>query len=963
MKIGLLTSGFRAEAAYESGELGGTLWQLRHEKTGAPLYWLDNGEENKVFCAAFRTVPSDDTGVFHILEHSVLCGSAGYPVKEPFLDLMKSSMNTFLNAFTFPDKTMYPVASRNERDFLNLTAVYLDAVFRPLLTENPGIFLQEGARIDFDQETPSFNGVVYNEMKGASSSLSSQIYRETERLLFPDTCYGFVSGGDPAAIPTLTYETFLETYRTFYHPSNGIFYLDGSVPVDPVLSLIDGYLQAFEKQTVEVSVTAQPPIASVRAERSYEIGENEPAEKKTCIVFGRHAGDFSDRKRLMALEVLRSYLFGTNEAPIKRAVLESGLAEDVTFSVIDGMLQPFTLLLLRNTEKEHRDRLAEILRAAAEAVLAEGLPAEFISAELDRLQLAYHIPEEPQGVWRAVEMLSSVLYGGEPLAYLEHDGVISALRAEIGGGYFEDLIRAFFLEKAHTAEVILTPDPLLGKKRAQAEQALLRRTLAAMTPGRRAEAEARFAAFKAWQDAPDPPAAKAALPRLSVSDLAPSPAPFITETEKQDGAEVLFHPRRAKGVTYMQLYFNACDLPPEDLPALSFLTGLFMQLPTSRHSVRELQRELKRLTGNCHADTLILPGESPERAKLWLTMEYSALSEKLPQAAALAAEILVSTDFSDPGRVREILTQRTDRLYRAICASGSRYAGVRALAAGNAHYAAVDLAEGLGFYRWLKAFSADFDRRIGPFFAFAEKIIRSLCVAARLTTSQTADTFSPAAFDQVRAFPAGEKPREGTLQIPAAQPERQEAFIIPGGVSFAALGADLRRLGTRYAGGMNVLSSMLTLGYLWNEIRVRGGAYGCGASLSSEETLRFTSYRDPSPMRSLSVYRAAASFLETQIADRTEVEQYIVSTVAETDPLRSPADWGKAADRLLLRGRTRADREREYKEMLGATAENLRAFAGVLVRAAAQGAVCVIGSREALTAPDSPFASEEIEDL
>lgn len=960
MKLNDVICGFLVESAYESKELGGTLWGLRHEATGAPLYWLDNGAENKVFSVSFKTVPWDDTGVFHILEHSVLCGSKKYPVKEPFLDLIKSSMNTFLNAMTFQDKTMYPVGSRNEKDFLNLVSVYLDAVFQPAITENRSIFLQEGTRIDFDGEAPEFNGVVYNEMKGACASLNSKLVHETERLLFPESPYGYNSGGDPAAIPSLTYEAFLEAYRTFYHPSNCVFYLDGSVPVEKVLPMIAQYLSAYQKSDTVHRIGLQPPVGNVKVTAPYEIGEDESPEKKTCIAVGKTAGVDTDRTRMFALDIIRSYLFGSNDAPIKRAVLETGLAEDVSFSVYNGIYQPFTMLILRNTEEAHKDTLLAAVKEAARQTLEAGVDPAELAAEIDSLELNLKEPDEPQGVERAIDLADAVFFGAAPETYLEYDAMLADLRGKVDTPYFTDLIKEFFIDGENLAEVTLVPDATLGKQAAEAEQQRLDAKLASMDAAALSLEKARFEAFQTWQDTPDSDEQKATLPTLSVSDVPAVPTPFVTEEKCENGRPADFHPVHTSGISYVRLYFDCGDLPFDSLPALSFIRELLGQLPTKKHTVRELEHASKRCTGWIDYGVFTALTADAPAVRCRLNVGFSALPRKLPEAIALVSEIFTETLFTEKAKVKDILTQRRDRLYRSICAAGSRFAGTRALAASNAEAAADDLAEGLGYYRWLKAFEKDFDARFDAFAAEAAALLARICVSARLSVSETADSFHSDVFGAYAAFPQGEASPTEAIAAVFPEEKRREAYLVPGSVSFAALGTDFRTLGYTYRGEMRVLSNLLTFGYLWDEIRVRGGAYGCGCVISEAETLRFYSYRDPSPVRSLDVYNSAADWLREFCDSDVNVNNYVISAVAAADPLRSPSSQGFAADSLKIQGKTEADRIRLHREALAADKESLLALAPLLRAAAEQGSVCVIGCREALADMPAPWTVEEL---
>lgn len=409
---GTKLNGFKVTRIREEKELNGRLVEMSHEKTGAELCWIDNGEVNKTFSIAFKTLPEDSTGVFHILEHSVLCGSDKYPVKEPFVDLLKSSMNTFLNAMTFPDKTMYPVASRNKRDFLNLTSVYLDAVFAPALRTNPNVFRQEGIHTEFDENgKPLYKGVVFNEMKGAMSDLDSIIFRGINSVLFPDNCYRFNSGGDPRVIPDLTYEQYKAVYNSYYHPTNSRIFLDGDVPLEETLELIDSYLQKYEKSPTVHEINNQKPVTADGTD-SYGIAEGEDNGKKTVLVLAKIVADWKENEKILAAQVLSDAIAGTNESPIKRAVLSSGLAEDFSLFVEDGIAQPYLLIVARNIKDGDEGKIRKIINDAAGKLIAEGIDKKSLTASIN--SMAYKLKQlpEPQGIERAVLIQNSWLYGG-----------------------------------------------------------------------------------------------------------------------------------------------------------------------------------------------------------------------------------------------------------------------------------------------------------------------------------------------------------------------------------------------------------------------------------------------------------------------------------------------------------------------------------------------------------------------
>ena len=731
-------------------------------------------------------------------------------------------------------------------------------------------------------------------------------------------------------------------------------------PKNRVLPLIDGYLAAFEPSEALPQIPLQTPVEHAEITAPYEIGESESPEKKTRIAAGKLAGPAADQTRMYALEVLKSYLFGSNDAPVKRAVLETGLAEDVTYSVNTGILQPYTWMIFKNTEAAHKDALLAAVKTAAAEAADAGLDAEDLAAEIDTLELRLKEPDEPQGVERAISVSDAVFFGLEPLSWLEHGPVLAALREKIGTSYYTDLIREFLVEADHTALVTLVPDASMGKRESEAEAKRLQQTLAGMDEAALALAKERFAAFKAWQETPDSAEQKATLPTLAVSDVPEALTPFVTERREENGRCADHHPAKTGGVAYVQLLFSGCDLDPAALPTLSFVSELLGKLPTAKHTALELDRLFKRCTGWRRISVLTVPTAAADEAKCLLAAAFSALSHRLPQALSLMSEVLTETLFTDRDKIKDILSQTRDRYYRRICGAGSRFAGMRAVAASNAEAAADDAVSGVSYYRWLKAFEADFDARFNDFAAQAAALLERLCVSARLAVSETSDVFHAGVLGLYDMFPRGVSPQTEAVRFTLPAAPRKEAFFVPGGVSFAGMGTDMRRLGCSYCGEMEVLAQIMSYGYLWDAVRVRGGAYGCGCVLSDAETIRFTSYRDPTPIRSLDVFRDAAAWLRDFCRDDAPIDNYVISTAAAVDPLRSPRDLGFEADLWKLQGKTEADRIQMLRELLSTDRERLISFTSLLESAAAQSSACVIGCREALADLPADWVCEEL---
>ncbi len=944
MKINDKICGFSVRDAVTNEELGGTLWKLRHDKTGAELVWLDNGEENKLFSIAFKTLPWDDTGVFHILEHSVLCGSEKYPVKEPFLDLLKGSMNTFLNAMTFPDKTMYPVSSRNEQDFLNLTSVYLDAVFCPAIYKNPGIFMQEGWHYELhgDETVPTYKGVVFNEMKGSYSSVETVAWNEMKALLFPDSCYRHSSGGDPKAIPDLSYEDFLGAHRECYHPSNSKTYLDGNLPIERVLGLIDSYFDRFERNESKHDIPLQAPVAAKVSVKDYAIGKDEDEKNKVQMSLGKLLCDWSDKKKIFALNILSMYLCDSNAAPLKRAVLEDELAQDVWLSVNDGTAQCYSIIRVRNTEYENRDKIKANIKKMAEELLQKGLDREELEANINQLEFRLKETEEPRGVERAISSMSAWLYGGEAEEYLIFNDTVEELRAALDTDYFESLLREMLLDEAHTSELYLLPSKTENDKVREAEEKRLQAAAATWNEEDRAEILRKTAELEAWQASEDTPEALATLPILALSDIGEMPPKTPIEVLEENGVKCLFHKIPTNGVVHAKLYFNIADAALDDLPMVSFLAALLGDLPTEHYSLLELNRQVKKYIGNLNFGVApYAVAGHPERCRLFFTASISVLEHNLSAAAELVTEILKHTRFDDTGAIRELLLQICQRLNQSIINRGNSYAALRANRSFGAAFAADEKLSGYDKFRALSDFANDFEGRIENFCSFAKDFCENSFVSARMTLSETCDAPHAEIAALTDCFEKGTAAPD--CMEPALSGESmKEAIRIPAGISYAALGSNLVRHGVDYTGKLAVLSNILSLGYLWTEIRVKGGAYGCGFNANTFGKLSFSSFRDPTPLRSLEIYRNTADFIKGFVESEESVDKYIISTVSSAAPLLSASQKGAASDASYWSEISYEDKCTRREQMLSMKKQDLLSLCPLFEDMAEKGSVCIV---------------------
>ena len=958
--------GFLVKEVREEPELRATMVRMEYEKNGADLLWLDRPDDNKTFSIAFKTIPSDDTGVFHILEHSVLNGSEKYPVKEPFVELLKSSLQTFLNAMTFPDKTMYPVSSRNDRDFLNLMDVYLDAVLHPLSVKDPHAFLQEGWHFELDgpEDTPRFNGVVFNEMKGAYASPDSVQEEKLTALLFPDTCYGHDSGGNPEYITDLTYENYLRNHARFYHPSNARIFLDGSIDPDAVLGKLDEFLRDFDRIEVDAEIPYQAPVTPEEQTVPYEIGEDDPEENKVLLAEGYVYGTYEDTLKNMAFSVISAVLTGSNEAPLKKAILERDLAEDISLRPFDeSMQQPFLAVTVDNTSLEKKDAVFAAVREVFTEAAEKGLDRTRVNAVLNNLEFTTREKDfggMPKGLIYAITSLDSWLYGGDPMQNLLYDELFRTLREKVENGYLEDLIRTDILESRHHARLVMVPSRTLGQEKAEAEAARAKDAAKDWDDAKKQEVIDTFKKLRARQNTPDTPEQLATLPMLSLSDI-PSSVPMLNEkVSSLSGVTVLDHPNDTDGITYLDLYFSLSDIPQDELSEIAFYSALLGQLPTEHFDVLALRSEIEANLGVFAAAPVVFPLKSQiGLSKDFLSVRLSFLRDKADAAVRILKEVLGSSDFSDRQYIGNILRQMKFGMEQSVIGAGNSFGFRHALSCFTPAGAVQECFSGLRYLRTLQALDQNFSENAGPILEKLQTLGTKLFTRSRLTISVTgayADSLLP---DVLRILPEGTKPE---VSERTAFPKENLAVVIPAEVGFAAEGVHMAAVGLPSDGRAEVASQYLTFNHLWNTIRVKGGAYGAGLRADDEGSTAFYSYRDPNPSGSLAAFSDCGKELRAFCAnDIEEIDKYIISTISNTDPLLTPRTAGRLSASLYFRGMTHADREKERAEILKTDKASLEAYSASLDQALEQAVICVIAGKTVIDSMPDRF--DRIENL
>ena len=922
------------------------LVEMVYDRTGTELVWYKSQEPNKLFNIIFKTLPQDSTGVFHILEHSLLCGSEKYPLKAPFVELMKCTMNTFLNAITFRDKTMYPVSSRNEQDYLNLAAVYLDAVFTPRAMVDEKIFLQEGWHHEIEESRLSYNGVVFNEMKGAMSSIDQVVDDGLHKLLFPDTSYGFNYGGDPAVIPELTYEHYCESYRRHYHPSNARVYLDGDLPLEKILQMLDGYFSRFTSGEGRQITYQQPRSAELTVRCEAAPGDDLSA--KGQVVLARLAGTWADRPRALLAQVLCDLLCGSNDAPLKRAILEAGLGQDVSMEWMEGSAQPIASLWVHNTDPAKAPEIREVVTGTLRELARQGFDKSRVEAAINALAFRLKDVADPQALFRCLFALNSWLYGGDPMLYLTHDEAIAQLRRAAAEGALEALMEELWLREDNLCQLLVEPSVTYGQETRAAEKARLDRDKAAMTAAGLDALARRNEALHRWQQTPDSPETLATMPVLDLSEIPAEPEWIPTAVETINGVTILRHEIPTNGIVHLNACFTLADLTLDQIPAAAFLTKLLGQLPTARRSAAQVQTDVKLYFGTWEFTLdFFAPRGSITRCIPCLCARCSVLKENLEPALALLLDLLTGTQLADTARIREILPQSQAAAQRLAITSGHNFAMRCALAHFSACNAAEEAAGSYSYIHYLQEFEKHFEDTVGSFTELGSRILHEGICAARLTLSVTAD-FPAHIAPFLRGLPVG------TPAAPAAAYEtrlpRKLGIRIPAQVSFACTGYQLSCCGLPYRGSIHLLSNILSLSCLWNAIRVQGGAYGAGMNSDRSGNLGCYSYRDPSPDRSLGIYRTMADFIHAFPDSGESLHKFIISTIASLEPLQKPARQGIGADRLYFTGITREDLTVERQQLLAADSDELLRWCGLLESMASDCAICVAGHEDALKA-------------
>lgn len=949
LAAGTKHAGFVVTSTEPVTELSGTAYLMRHETTGARLLWMACPDTNKAFSIAFKTPPADDTGTFHILEHSVLCGSDSYPVKEPFVNLLKTSMQTFLNALTYPDKTMYPVASTNTADLENLMGVYLDAVLHPAIYNRPRIFEQEGWHYEVaDDGSLVRNGVVLNEMRGALSDPDEVLYLELCRRLFPNTAYGYESGGHPRSIPTLTYEKFLDNHARHYQLSNSYTVLYGDLDIERELAFV---AQRFDAAT-DRHAGAPNPLqlqAPVRTPRATVRMATSPKNATAGIAYV--AGTAADREKMLAIEILVDALTGSNEAPLKRRMLDLGLADDFVVTTVGSCLQPHVVFQLKGLRPGGAERFRAELEGACKEIADAGVPRDKLSASL--AQATFNLREGDFGYADGVAVASQVMSGwlyddSRALDYVRYEDALANIRQNLDSEYFEWLLLELVCNSSHSAEVELVPTT---EGDAAEEASELAQRCAAMGDDDVQAIRDEVAALRAEQEAPDSPEDLAKLPTLGIQDIEdPEPEPAAPQVEAP--LPCIAHELTTHSIDYVYHYFPLSHVAFDELPYVGALAELLGKLATTRHSASDLDTLVEEKLGGLSFFTETYTRDDDlTYARPTFVVGASALSENVEALADIPQEVWGQTLFTDTASMRDILTQARIGLEQTFTNSGHAAASARAATGISSAAIAADRLGGVGYYLFLKDLLANWDADVADLVGKLQDLARRIFVRDGVTVSFTGD-----AADRDRFWAHGKDlglcaAPDGTptLTIPSPTP-RTEAFVIPSDVCFVCRTSapSARDLGT--PGLWQVATRALSFDYLWNEVRVKGGAYGVGFRRDSQGSRIFWSYRDPNVDATLRRYDGATQWLRNWTPSEDELAGYVVSAVAAHDAPVKPRALARRQDVSSFSGHGPQWRAMVREQELGATPQQLDGLAAALADREVPESVCVFGSRAALEA-------------
>lgn len=947
---------------------------LKHKKSGARVVVLSNDDENKVFSIGFKTPPFNDTGLQHILEHSTLCGSRKYPVKDPFVELCKGSLNTFLNAMTYPDKTVYPVASCNTADFKNIMDVYMDAVFYPNIYQREEIFKQEGWHYELDDmESPlKYNGVVFNEMKGVYSSPDDVLSRDTFVSLFPDTTYRFESGGEPLCIPKLTYEAFLDYHKQFYHPVNSYIYLYGDMDVQERLDYLDEqYLKDFDKTQVQIDseITLQKPFAALKDETyEYAVTEDEPLMDNAFLSYNKVVGTSLDKKLYLAMQILDYVLVMAPGAKLKQALIDKGIGTDIYSSLESSVLQPVYSIVAKNADEARKQEFVDTIQEVLSDIAENGIDKRMALAGINYYEFKFREADYgayPKGLMYYLTMMDSWLYDeNEPFMHIEALDTFAEMKEEMENGLFEQIIKNYLLENAHGSVISLVPKRGLEEKKAEQEAETLKKYRDSLTEAQLQEIVKDTKALKEYQDEPSPQEELEKIPMLTLSDIEREPAKLYNDKKQIAGVDVIHHNLFTNEIAYVILAFDCKKVPDELLPYIGLLGSVLGLMDTEHYTYPELTNEINIHSGGISTDAAIYT-DNKDFSKYTLMYEVKGkvLYEKLPFVMEMMHEILFHTKFGDEKRLREIIARMKSRMESSMMGSGHTVAILSAMAQFSPSSYYSDSLRGYRYYELIQKLDSEFDTMKETITANLKRLVELIFTKENLVVSFTADDEGFEKFEvPMQNFTA--QLGTGTVQnaVRAYAPEKvKKAYTSSSQVQYVARCGNYCRGGYSYTGALKVLKVIFSYDYLWLNVRVKGGAYGCMSGFYRNGDMYMVSYRDPNLAETNHIFEEAAAYVKNFTVSDRDMVKFIIGTIGGMDTPMNPASKGIRSFGAYICHAGYEDMKQEREEVLNATAESIRALAPFIETAVAQDYLCVVGNNTKIHENEQMF--EQIEPL
>ena len=943
---------------------------LRHKKSGARIAVLSNNDDNKVFYIGFRTPPEDETGVPHIIEHTTLCGSKKFPVKDPFIELAKGSLNTFLNAMTYPDKTVYPVASCNDQDFKNLMDVYLDAVFNPNITKYEEIFKQEGWHYELtgkDDEL-KINGVVYNEMKGAYSSpdevLSSQIYRS----LFPDNTYSKDSGGNPEYIPKLTYEAYLDFYHKYYHPSNSYIYLYGDMDVVERLEWLDKeYLSLYDYKKVNSEINKQPAFDEIKnVEAQYSITMDDSQENKTYLSYNRVVGDTLDEMLYQAFDVLDYALVSSRGAPVKQALIDAGIGDDVYGSYDAGILQPVFSFVAKNANASQADEFESIIENTLKEVVKTGINKEALLAGINSSEFKFReadFGQFPKGLLFGLNCLDSWLFDDmKPFIHLECLGTFAKLRKAVDTDYFEKLIQEYLLDNTHGSSVTVKPKRGLGNEREEALAKELSDYKASLSDEEIKKLIEDTEHLKKYQEEPSSDEDLRKLPMLTRADMKKNAMPFSNIEDELLDVKVVRHDIESNGIDYISFLFDAGDFAQSELGYLGFFTNALGLVSTEKYSYTDLANATNIYTGGISTGTASHPDIKDRNNFVFkFEVKLKVLEKNLDKALELMEQMLLSSDFTDTKRLGELVAQIKARLQANLSSSGHLVAAMRSMSSFSRYALYQDELKGVAFYRSICRIEKELSESPKSVSDKLAAIAKKLFARNRMLISFTGNNEAYG-----NAKPSLEKVIAGFNKMSAVGNQAEvhfntakEAFIDASQIQYVAKTGDFICEGYEYTGALRLLRIILSYDYLWINVRVKGGAYGCMNTFLRSGESYFVSYRDPNLSDTLDVYDRIPEYIKNFSPDERDMTKYIIGTFSALDTPMNPEAKGSRSLSAYLEGITYEQIQKERNEILNAQPEDIRRLADLVEAVLKKDSICVIGNENMIKESAGLFENVE----